>query len=362
MNYRHAGRQRTLYIGKWPEVSIVAARDLREEARRQLAAGLDPVDTQREAERRAQMELANTFKAVAEEWVEKSERDGLSQVTLDKIRWLLSMAYPVIGTRPIAQITPFEALGVLRKVEANGRLESARRMRSVLSRVFRYGIATARADRDVVTDLRGALSAPKVRHRAAITEAADVGKLLAAIDGYGGRGTTLIALRLLPHVFVRPGELRTAEWEEFDTEAAVWTIPASKMKMRRPHRVPLSRQALRLIDELRPLSGYQRYLFPAQGAIGRPMCENTITVSLRRLGYGKEEMTAHGFRAMAATLLNEMGRWNPDAIERQLAHMDGNQVRQVYARGQYWDERVGMMQDWSDYLDRLRFTAKSRMV
>ena len=304
------------------------------------------------------MAADNIFKTIAEEWVAKSEREGRAPVTMDKIRWLLGMAYPMIGNLPVAEISPQEVLAVLRKLEATGRYESARRMRSVLSRVFRYAIATARADRDVASDLRGALITPKVQHLAAITTPKEAGALLRAIDGYTGHKITAIALRLSPHLFVRPGELRSAEWSEIDLKAAVWSIPAEKMKMRRPHRVPLSSQVLDILAELQPLTGNGRFLFPSFRSPRQCMSENTVNGSLRRLGYSQEEMTAHGFRAMAATLLNEMGIWNPDAIERQLAHLDTNGVRRAYTRGEYWDERVKMMQHWSDYLDQLRDGAK----
>jgi integrase len=206
----------------------------------------------------------------------------------------------------------------------------------------------------VAADLRGAIVVPKTRHYAAITRPKEVGELLRAIEEFSGYGITRYALKMTPHVFVRPGELRTAEWSEFDFDRAVWSIPAEKMKMRWPHQVPLSRQVLELLEEVRPLTGHGPFVFPACHTWRRSMSENTITYALRRMGYGKDEMTAHGFRAMAATLLNEMGIWNPDAIERQLAHLENNGVRRAYARGQYWDERVRMMQHWSDYLDQLR--------
>jgi integrase len=275
-------------------------------------------------------------------------------VTVDKIRWLLAKAYPLIGTIPIAQITPHEALAVLRKVEATGAYESARRMRSVLSRVFRYGVATVRCDKDVAADLRGAIAVPKVKHFAAITRPNEVGALLRAIDGYSGHKVTVMAMRLSPHVLLRPGELRQAEWTDIDFEEAIWFIPAERMKMRRPHRVPLSRQVIAMLKELHEHTHWWKYLFPCLGKPRKAMSENAVNQGLRKLGYTTDQMTAHGFRAMAATLLNEMGQWNPDAIERQLAHVDTNQVRRAYARGEYWDERVEMMQHWSDYLDRLR--------
>ena len=220
--------------------------------------------------------------------------------------------------------------------------------------MFRYAIATARANRDISADLRGALASVKVTHRAAITRPMEVGSLLRVIDGYKGSSVTLAALKLLPHVFVRPGELRHAEWGEFDLEDAVWTIPAIKTKMRREQRVPLSRQALTIIASIETDARLSPLVFPSLRSAKRPMSENTINAALRRLGYAQDEMTAHGFRAMASTLLNEMGKWNPDAIERQLAHADGNKVRRAYTRGEYWDERVRMMQHWSDYLDQLR--------
>jgi integrase len=358
MNYRHLGRQKTLAFGVWPYVTLAEARAKRDAARKQIGEGTDPAEKQRLDHLSALLEAESTFKAIAEEWVTKNEREGRAPVTLDKVRWLLKMAYPTLGRRPINKITPQEVLLVLRKVEASGRYESARRMRSVLSRVFRYGIATARAERDVAADLRGALITPKVKHLAAITTPREAGGLLRAIDGYSGHAITLFALRLTPHLFVRPGELRHAEWSEFDFERAVWSIPAEKMKMRRPHRVPLSRQACRLLEELHPLTADGRYLFPSFRSVARPMSENTVNSALRALGYSQDQMTAHGFRAMAATLLNEMGIWNADAIEKQLAHLDTSAVRRAYTRGEYWDERVRMMQHWSDHIDQLRASGK----
>lgn len=352
--YRYAGCPRTLHLGLWPTISLATAREKCREARKAIAAGNDPVLEKKRAKVTASIAAATSFRDVAQEWVAKCEREGRAEVTLDKVRWLLGMAYPLIGSHPIGGITPTEALAVLRKVEVKGRYESARRMRSVLSRVFRYGIATARCDRDVAADLRGALTTPKVTHHAAITDPHEVGILLTTMDGYTGQTVTRMALRLSPHLFVRPGELRQAEWSEIDVDKAVWSIPATRMKMRRAHRVPLSRQVLKMIEELREATGHRQHLFPCMGHPRKPMSENGVNQALRRLGYKNGEMTAHGFRAMAATLLNEMGRWNPDAIERQLAHQEVSSVRRAYARGEYWDERVAMMQHWSDYLDELR--------
>ncbi|WP_174292809.1 tyrosine-type recombinase/integrase [Sphingomonas bacterium] len=354
MHYRILGKDKTLSFGVWPDVSLAEAREKRDDARKRIADGMDPIAEKKLANLRAQIDANATFEGVAEEWLVKIGREGRAERTLGKVRWLLNMAYPVLGNRPINQIEVQEVLAVLRKIEATGRYESARRMRSVAGRVFRYGIATGRCQRDIASDLRGAIVVPKVKHFAAITRPKEVGELLRAIDDYPGHAITTFALRMTPHVFVRPGELRKAEWREFDLERAVWTIPAEKMKMRWPHQVPLSRQVLALLAELRPLTGHSSFVFPAFHTWKRSMSENTVTFALRRMGYSKDEMTAHGFRAMAATLLNEMGLWNPDAIERQLAHMENNGVRRAYARGQYWEERVEMMQHWSDYLDQLR--------
>lgn len=353
MNYRYLDKQKTLAFGAWPEVELDDARDRRDKAKKLLAAGKDPSFEKRKARAEAIDAAGNTFKTIAEEWVKKQKREGLAEITVDKIEWLLGKAYGTIGSRPIDEISAQEVLIALRKVEASGRYESARRMRSVIGRVFRYGIATARANRDVAADLRGALVSPKPKHLAAITTSTEVGALIRAIEGYSGHAITLLALRMTPHVFVRPGELRRAEWDEFDIEKQVWSIPAEKMKMRRPHRVPLSKQVMTILEELDALTGDGKYLFPSFRSRWRPMSENSINGALRRLGYSQEQMSAHGFRAMAATLLNEMGTWSADAIERQLAHQETG-VRRAYARGEYWDERVKMMQHWSDHLDTLR--------
>ncbi len=352
--YRFLDKQKNLHLGGWPTISLADARVRRDEAKKKIAEGIDPALEKKRARLAAKYAAANTFEAVAAEWLVKCERDGLAPVTVDKIRWLLAKAYPLIGTIPIAQITPHEVLAVLRKIEATGAYESARRMRSVLSRVFRYGVATVRCDKDVAADLRGAIAVPKVKHFAAITRPSEVGALLRAIDGYTGHKVTVMAMRLSPHVLLRPGELRQAEWTDIDLDEAVWYIPAERMKMRRPHRVPLSRQVTAMLKELHEHTHWWKYLFPCLGKPRKAMSENAVNQGLRKLGYTTDQMTAHGFRAMGATLLNETGEWNPDAIERQLAHVDTNQVRRAYVRGEHWDERVVMMQRWSDYLDELR--------
>jgi integrase len=287
------------------------------------------------------------------------ERENRAAATLAKTRWLLEFAYADICERPIAKVSALELLDVLRKIEARGNYETARRLRSTCGMVFRYAIATGRAERDPSVDLRGALISPTVKHRATIIEPTAIGALLRAIDGFHGQATTRAALRLAALLFVRPGELRHAEWNEFDFDKAEWILSAEKMKMRRPHRVPLSRQAITILKDLRAITGELRWLFPSVRSVKRTMSENTLNAALRRLGYGSEAMSAHGFRAMAATRLNEMGRWNADAIERQLAHQEPNAVRHAYTHGaEYWSERVAMMQSWADYLDELRESGK----
>lgn len=353
--YRFSGKQKVLAFGIYPAVTLAEARAKRDAAKKHLNDDLDP-SVQRKLEKQAR---GISFKLVATELLDKMRREGRATTTLAKTEWLLDFAFPVIGDRPVAKVSATELLAVLRKIENRGKYETARRLRSTCGMVFRYAIATGRAERDPSIDLRGALTAPKVRHRAAILEPTAIGALLRAIDGFDGQSTTRAALRLAPMVFVRPGELRQAEWKEFDLEKAEWIISEEKMKMRRPHRVPLSRQAVAILKDLKAITGEGHWLFPSVRSVMRPISENTLNAALRRLGYGSNEMTAHGFRAMAATRLNEMGRWNPDAIERQLAHQEVNAVRRAYTHGaEYWSERVSMMQAWTEYLDELREAGK----
>ncbi len=352
--YKQHGKEKKLSLGIYPKVSLAAARKLAEKARDRIAEGHDPVAEKKIQKAAAILSAATTFEGIAEEYIAKTEREGRSVATVAKSRWMLEIARPIIGWRPIADIKPIEVLAVLKKLEARGNLETAKRMRSFSSRVFRYAIATARAEKDPAALLVGAISAPVRKHHAAITEPAEVAKLLRAIEGYTGQPVTRIALSLNPHVFVRPGELRHAEWSEIDWEKAVWHIPANKMKSRVAHAVPLSQQAVALLREIEPLTCHSRYVFPSLRTPKEPMSENTINGALRRLGYSGDEMTAHGFRATASTLLNESGKWHPDAIERALAHKDSDNVRAAYHRGAHWEERVRMAQWWSDHLDTLR--------
>lgn len=358
MNYRYLGKQKTLAFGTFPDIGLADARERRDAARKVLAKGDDPAEQIKLERIAATVAASNSFKAVADEWLIKVETEGRSAATMKKLRWLLDFINASIGKRPIASISAQELLVMLRKMETKGKYETAKRLRSTCSQIFRYAIATARAERDVAADLKGALIAPKPVHHAAITDPKAVGGLLRAIEAFEGLPDTRVALRLLPHVFVRPAELRHAEWADFDFDRSLWTIPPHKTKMRRAHTIPLSRQALAILGTIEHDADYSRFLFPSLRSVDRPMSENTINAALRRLGYAQDEMTGHGFRAMAATLLNEMGLWHPDAIERQLAHCDNNAVRRAYARGEYWEERVKMMQHWSDHLDRLREGAK----
>ncbi len=354
LKFRVLGIEKKLAIGRYPAVSLGEARKARDVAREVVGMGGDPAAAKRRQRVAAKVAAGITFGDVAREYVDKVEREGRSTATVSKLRWVRELLLPALGNRPIDQIEPHEVLAVLKQQEVAGTLETAKRTRAFASRVFRYAVATTRAKTDPASLLLGAVAAPKPKHLAAIIDAKRAGDLLRAIDAYRGQPATRFALALLPHVFVRPGELRQAEWSEIDLEAAVWRIPAARMKKRREHVVPLSAQSLAILEQARELTGDGRYVFPAIGKRDRPLSENTITVALRRMGFGAEEMTAHGFRAMASTLLNESGKWSPDAIERALAHKDGDHVRAAYHRGAHWQERVAMAQWWSDHLDTLK--------
>lgn len=353
--YRYDGKQKLLAIGPYPIVSLVDARAKRDDAKRLLAEDIDP-SVERKAERRqARIARANTFEAVAKELMEKFEAEGDAPTTLKKKQWLLDFANKEFGKRPIAELKAPEILDALRKIEKRGRHETATRVRSTVGAVFRFAIATGRAERDPTGDLRGALITPKVTHRATIVEPHAVGALLRAIDGFEGQAVTRYALRLAPLMFVRPGELRKAEWTEFNIASAEWRIPAAKMKMRRPHRVPLAPQTLAILEALRELTGGSKLLFPSVRSWHRPISDNTLNAALRRLGYDKTEITVHGLRSTASVLLNESGKWHADAIERQLAHQEANEIRGAYTHAaEFWQERIRMMRWWADELDRMK--------
>lgn len=359
VKFRHLGKEKKLSLGAYPEISLKKARQLRDAARERLAEGQDPALERKKAKTTAKMSAAITFAAVAREYIDsKMMGEGRAEATISKARWFLEQLEPAIGTMPISDVDPQMLLGALKRLEAKGRHETAKKCRSFASRVFRYGVATGRCKADPAQLLNGALITPKARHYAAILEPAKLGELLRAIEEYSGGPITKAALQIAPHVFVRPGELRHAEWSEFDLKEGIWNLPAAKMKARRAHAVPLSRQVKEMLIELRGLTGAGKYVFPSAYGASRPMSENTLNASFRRMGFGKDEVTAHGLRATASTMLNESGLWNPDAIERALAHGESNATRGAYHRGIYWDERVKMAQWWSDYLDRIRIGAE----
>jgi integrase len=352
--YRFDGKQKLLSFGKYPLISLSRARELRDGAKKLLAEGIDPSAVKKAERRKQSVSRANTFKAIADECMAKWKSERAAQATLDKKEWLLDLIIADLGDMPIADITAADLLSVLRKIESNGHYETATRARSTAGSVFRYAIATGRAERDISVDLRGALITPTTRHHPAITEPKKIGALLRAIDGFDGHPTTRAALKLAPLLFVRPGELRMAEWTEFDLKSKVWRIPAAKMKMRRDHIVPLSKQAVQLLGAIDREGGGPKYIFPSVRSGKRPMSENTLNAALRRLGYSRDEMTTHGFRSMASTRLNESGMFSPDVIERQLAHQEQNEIRRAYNSAEHLPERTRMMQYWADFLDGLR--------
>jgi integrase len=362
LKYRFAGKEKRLSLGVYPEVSLKDARARRDRARQLVAAGIDPSDA-RKAERLA-VAGAESFEAIAREWHAKFSAGWVDSHGQRIMRRFEVDLFPWLGKRPVAEIKAPELLAVLRRIESRGALETAHRALQNCGQVFRYAVATGRAERDPSADLRGALPAPKERHHASIIEPHRVGELLRAIDAYEGYFVTKCALRLAPLVFVRPGELRRAQWGEINLDKAEWRIPGERMKMREQHIVPLSRQAVEILRELEPLTNCAvpgkpdapRYVFPGAQSRLRPMSENAVLVALRRMGYAKDEMTGHGFRSMASTLLHEQG-WNHHAIERQLAHAERNAVSAAYNFAEHLPERRRMMQAWADYLDGLKGNA-----
>jgi integrase len=353
--YRFAGKQKTLAFGPYPAVPLSEARKRRDAAKTLLANGTDPGEIRRAEKQTSKLSVENTFKAIAGEWLRKQDARWTESTRGRAHQILDNWIYPWLGERPITAIPPPDLLECLRRIEAKGANDTAHRARQRCGEVFRYAISTGRAERDPTADLRGALAPIVARHRAAITQPTAIGALLRAIGGYDGQLVTRAALQLAPLLFVRPGELRHARWAEMeiDGQEPLWRIPAEQMKMREEHLVPLSRQAVAILSELKPLTGRGRYVFPGARTSMRPMSENTVNAALRRLGYSKDDMTGHGFRAMASTRLNELG-FSPDVIERQLAHAERNKVRKAYNRASYLPERRKMMQAWADHLDALQ--------
>lgn len=353
LKYRFAGKEKKLAFGAYPDVTLAAARNKRDEARKLLSNNIDPGIEKQTNKRAKKLATENSFEALTREWYNKNLSKWTPRHREHFFVRLEKDIFPWIGNRPINEITAPELLSAVRRIESRGAIETAHRALQNCGRVFRYAVATGRAVRDISTDLRGALPPiNKKNHHASITDPKEIGKLLRTIKGYEGHFVTKCALQLAPLVFVRPGELRHAEWTEIDLKSAEWQIPAHKMKMRTKHIVPLSTQAIEILKELHPLTGTGKYVFPSLRTPARPMSENTVLGALRRLGYTKDEMTGHGFRSMASTLLNEQG-WNHDAIERQLAHTERNSVRAAYNYAEHLPERRKMMQAWADYLKQL---------
>ncbi len=352
--YRINGKQKDTVLGQFPFVGLADARRKRDEAKALVASGIDPGQQKKLDKITKALADAATFEAIAGEYLAKKAREGMAESTQKRLRSQLRYVLPAFGKRPIAELTAPEILAPLKKIEAKGRFETATRTKELCGAIIRYGMAHGHRKDDPTQALHGALTSHKTKHRAAIIDRVAFGGLLRAIEDFDGQLTTKAALKLAALLFTRPGELRNAEWSEFDFAKAVWTIPAGRMKMRREHHVPLSRQALAILQELRALTGEGKLLFPGNRSYVQPISENTLNAALRRMGYTKEQMTAHGFRGTASTLLNESGHFSPDAIERALSHQDANEIRRAYNHGAYWKERVTMAQWWADHLDTLR--------
>ena len=358
MDYRFEGKRKTLSLGTYPEVPLKDARLRRDDARKLLADGTDPGENRKAVKAAKSERAANSFEVIAREWFAKNSATWAENHGSRIIRRMERDIFPWIGGRPIADITAPKLLAVLRRIEERGAVETAHRAHQNCGQVFRYARATGRAERDPSPDLKGALPPVKQTHRAAITDPKAIAGLLRAIDGYQGSFITKCALRLAPLLFVRPGELRKAEWVEIDLDKAEWNIPAERMKMREPHLVPLSTQAVEILRELHALTGGGRYVFPGARTNGRPMSDNAVLAALRRMGFAKDEMSGHGFRAMARTILDEVLQVRPDFIEHQLAHAVRDPNGRAYNRTAHLDERRKMMQLWAGYLDKLKVGAE----
>ena len=357
LKYRFGGKEKLLSFGPYPLLGLREARDARDAARRRLLAGEDPGQAKADARQAVLAAVANTFKQIAGEYQSKLMREGRAPATLEKVEWYLTFVLPALGELDVRSITAAQVLDVLRTIEARGRYETARKTRSTVGSIFRYAIATARAENDPTSALRGALIRPTVKSRAAILEPAAFGGLLRAVWAYDGSPEVVAGLKLLALLYPRPGELRHAEWSEFNLDAAIWTVPASRMKMRRPHRVPLSRQAIEIIKDLETKRTHASALaFPSLRSASRCLSENTFNAALRRIGYASDQATAHGFRASFSTMANESRLWSADAIERALAHEEEKSTRRAYARGEHWDERQRMAAWWSEQCSELRLS------
>lgn len=357
MDYTHLEKRKTLALGVYPAVTLLEARTRRDAARKLLANGINPNAAKQEAKQATAAEAANTFEAVAREWMEKTAAERIASTQLKRKTWLEKDVFPFIGKMPIAKIGPRDVLGALRVMEGRGALDAVQRVKQVCGQVFRYAVATGSAERDVTQDLKGALATAAPSHFAAITEPKQAGELMRSIFDYNGHPYTVAALKLSPLLFVRPGELRKAEWIEIDLDAAEWRIPGSKMKMKVDHLVPLSTQAVAILRGMQALTGHGQFVFPSLLTGERPMSENTVNTSLRRMGYAKEAHSAHGFRAMARTIMDEVLGERVDLIEHQLAHAVKDANGRAYNRTAHLPARRVMMQTWADYLDKLRIGA-----
>lgn len=356
LKYRFLGKEKVLAIGIYPQVSLSDARIRRDDAKKLLANGQDPSEVKQTLKAEAKLEAANTFEAVAREWLSKKASKQVYKTINRNLRILELNIFKHIGNTPINKVTSKALLAALHKMEQRGITDSAHRALQICGEVFRYAIATERAQADLSLVLKGALSPVKEKHHASITDAKGVADLLKTIHIYEGNILTQQALKLAPLLFVRPGELRHAEWSEIDLDASEWRIPAHKMKMKAVHIVPLAKQSLEIFKEIKLINGDGKYVFPGLRSTDRPMSENTVNAALRRLGYEKGQMTGHGFRSLASTILHEQG-WPHEAIERQLAHAERNKVSAAYNYAEHLPKRREMMQAWADYLDALRLGA-----
>ncbi len=352
--YHFAGKEKLLSLGVYPDISLKEARERRDQERKKLADKIDPAVNRLAVKAAWEGNQANSLEVVAREWIDRMSSSWSASNASKTIRRLEVDVFPWLGNRPVADISPPDLLAVLRRTEARGAVDTAHRVMQTCGQIFRYAIATGRALRDPSADLRGALTPVKGSHFAAVTEPKAIGALLRALYAYQGSVIIRCALRLAPLVFVRPGELRKAEWKEIDFGKSEWNIPAERMKMKEPHLVPLSQQAVEILKELQPLTGRGTYLFPSPRSNKRPMSDNAVLSALRRMGIGKDEMSGHGFRAMARTVLDEVLHVRPDYIEHQLAHAVRDPNGRAYNRTAHLPERRKMMQDWADYLDGLR--------
>ncbi len=362
LKYRHVGKEKLLALGVYPDVSLAEARNRRTTAREKLASNIDPGEIKKVEKLTRHLAIADSFEAVATEWYQ-SKLQNKSDSYRDRTRRLLKNdLYPSLGSRPISQITSAELLVVLRKVEARGAVDMAHRAKQTAGLVFRYAVATGRAERDPGGDLRGALKTKTKKHHAAITDPVQVGKLLLAIDAFQGTPAVKTALQLSALLFQRPGEIRAMEWAEINWDELRWEIPAEKMKMRQPHIVPLCSQAVDLLTALHALTGRGRYVFPSARGGSRCLSENGVRTALRTMGYDNDTMTPHGFRAMARTILDEVLNYRVDYIEHQIAHAVKDANGRAYNRTSHLPERKKMMQGWANYLDNLKAQAKAGNV